>query len=83
MENLVGKTVWVVEFYDKDFAFCDCNGVYASKEKALASIDDDFRRNEGYWVNRSLVFDTEVGRYEVFYSGEYKVEISMYETEIQ
>ena len=83
MENLVGKTVWVVEFYDKGFVFCDCNGVYASKEKALAAIEEDFRCNEGYWVNRSLVFDTNFGRCEVFYSEELKVEISMYETTIQ
>jgi len=80
---MVGKSVWVVEFYDKDFEFCDGNGVYASKERALAAIEDDFRHNEGYWFDRTLLFDIKSSRCEVFYYENIRVEIYMYETEIQ
>ena len=83
MENLVGKTVWVVEFFDKDFVFCDCNGVYASREKARAAIEDEFHRNEGYWVNRTLVFDNGSNRCESFYSEDLEVEICVGEDYIQ
>ena len=83
MENLVGKTVWIVGFFSKDSAFCDGNGVYASKERALAAIEDDFCRNEGYWVNRVLDFDIGSSRIEFFYCEDVKVAIYMYEAEIQ
>ena len=83
MENLVGKTVWVVEFYDKDFEFCDCNGVYASKERALAAIEDEFHRIRGHWTNRTVLFDTKSSRCEVFHCEELEVEICMYEDDIQ
>lgn len=80
---MIGDSVWVVEFYDKDFVFCDCNGVYASKERALTAIEDDFHRKEGYWANRTLVFDTDSARYEIFRCEELEVEICMYEDDIQ
>ena len=80
---MIGNSVWVVEFFDKDFVFCDGNGVYASKERALAAIEDDFRRNEGRWVNRTIVFNTDSGRREIFYWEDLEVEICLYETDIQ
>lgn len=80
---MIGDSVWVVEFFDKEFVFCDCNGVYASKERALAAIEDDFHLNEGCWVNRTLLFDTKTSRCEVFYCEDLEVEICMYEAYVQ
>lgn len=80
---MVGNSVWVVEFLDKDFIFCDCNGVYASREKAIAAVENDFRLNEGLWTNRTVLFDTKSVRCEIFHCEELEVEICMYERFIQ
>ena len=80
---MIGNSVWVVNYCDKDFLFCDCNGVYASKERAIAAIENNFHRNEGYWVNRILLFDMKSSRCEIFYYKDIRVEVYMYETEIQ
>lgn len=58
MKNLVGSKVWVVEYGYPDCA--DCNGVFSTREKALASIDADFERCKDFWFNRELVDDDDI-----------------------
>ena len=55
-ENLVGKEVWIVEYYCDDGAyFGDCNGVFATKERAIASVENDFYRCFDIWTKTNEV----------------------------
>lgn len=58
MENIVGTAVWVVEYDYADLK--DCNGVFSTKEKALASINADFERCKDIWCNRELMDEDEI-----------------------
>ena len=53
MENIIGTAVWVVEYDYPDLK--DCNGVFSTKEKALASINTDFENYKDIWTNRELI----------------------------
>ena len=90
MENIVGTAVWVVEYDHADLK--DCNGVFSTKEKALASIDADFERCKGIWLNRDIIDEDGIGSdwiiwefdlvdYEIFLCEHTCV--SLYRTEIQ
>ena len=57
MENIVGTAVWVVEYDYADLK--DCNGVFSTKEKALASINTDFENYKDIWTNRELIDEDE------------------------
>lgn len=59
MENVVGTAVWVVEYDYADLK--DCNGIFSTKEKALASINADFERCKDIWFNRELMDEDEIG----------------------
>ena len=58
MENIVGTAVWVVEYDYPDLK--DYNGVYSTKEKALASINVDFECCKDIWRNRELIDEDEI-----------------------
>lgn len=58
MENLVGSKVWVVEYDYPDLK--DYNGVYSTKEKALASINVDFECCKDIWRNRESMDEDEI-----------------------
>ena len=58
MENIVGTAVWVVEYDYVDLK--DCNGVFSTKEKALASINADFENYKDIWTNRELIDEDEI-----------------------
>lgn len=58
MENIVGTAVWVVEYDYPDLK--DCNGVFSTKEKALASINEDFERCKDIWRNRESIDEDEI-----------------------
>lgn len=58
MENVVGTAVWVVEYDYADLK--DCNGVFSTKEKALASINADFERCKDIWLNRESMDEDEI-----------------------
>ena len=58
MENIVGTVVWVVEYDYADLK--DCNGVFSTKEKALASINTDFENYKDIWRNRELIDEDEI-----------------------
>ena len=46
--NIVNEKVWVVEYDEPDFH--DCNGVFSSREKALAHVIEDYARCNGDWT---------------------------------
>lgn len=52
MENLIGCPVWVVEYNDPGFS--DCNGVFSTREKAIASVLADAERCSDIWHNFEL-----------------------------
>lgn len=58
MENIVGTAVWVVEYDYPDLK--DCNGVFSTKEKALASINADFENYKDIWRNRELIDEDKI-----------------------
>ena len=58
MENIVGTAVWAVEYNYADLK--DCNGVFSTKEKALASINADFENYKDIWTNRELIDEDEI-----------------------
>lgn len=58
MENIVGTAVWVVEYDYADLK--DCNGVFSTKEKALASINADFENYKDIWTNRESMDEDEI-----------------------
>ena len=58
MENIVGTAVWVVEYDYADLK--DCNGVFSTKEKALASINTDFENYKDIWTNRELIDEDKI-----------------------
>ena len=58
MENIVGTAVWAVEYDYPDLK--DYNGVYSTKEKALASINVDFECCKDIWRNRELIDEDKI-----------------------
>ena len=58
MENIIGTAVWVVEYDYADLK--DCNGVFSTKEKALASINVDFENYKDIWTNRELIDEDKI-----------------------
>ena len=48
------KKIWVVEYGDADLF--DCNGVFTSKEKALKSVNEDFKRCSDIWIDKELEY---------------------------
>lgn len=90
MENIVGTAVWVVEYDYADLK--DCNGVFSTKEKALASINADFERCKDIWLNREsmdedeidsdwMIWEFDLVDYEI--SLYERTSVSLYRTEIQ
>ena len=89
MENIVGTAVWVVEYDYADLK--DCNGVFSTKEKALASINADFERCKDIWLNRESMDEDEIGSDWIIWEFDlvdYKISlyehtcVSLYRTEI-
>ena len=88
-ENLVGKEVWVVEYIANDDGsnFTDCNGVFANKERAIKSVENDFIRCSDIWTKTNEVITDTLIIIEficrTIEDEDIKVSISIYETEIQ
>ena len=88
MENLAGSKVWVIEFSDRNVF--DENGIFSTRDKALAYLDDTFERLKDTWKNRTLIdkdnFNDEpswyVWSFDCLYAYEGQAEVHLYCTEI-
>ena len=46
--SITGEKVWVVEYGEPDF--CECNGVFSNRTKALAHVLEDYARCSDRWT---------------------------------
>lgn len=58
MDNLTNEIVWVVRYSHPDLT--ECEGIFSTKEKALANVNEDFERYSDIWLNRTEEIDDEV-----------------------